>query len=147
MLIIQDGIAVITLDNPPVNGLGHALRERIVRQLEAAQTDPSVRGIVLTGSERAFSAGADVTEFGTPLQFQEPILRSVLAEVEASRKPVVAALAGVALGGGLELALACHGRVAMESARIGLPEVSRHAAKLLENRSASSRLDALFSQW
>jgi enoyl-CoA hydratase/carnithine racemase len=124
MLNIQNGIAVITLDNPPVNSLGHALRERIVRQLDAAQADPAVRGIVLTGSERAFSAGADVAEFGTPLQFQEPILRSVLSTVEASAKPVVAAIAGLALGGGLELALACHGRVALESARIGLPEVT-----------------------
>jgi 3-hydroxyacyl-CoA dehydrogenase len=124
MLNIHNAIAVITLDSPPVNSLGHTLRERIVWQLEAAQTNPSVRGIVLTGSEKAFSAGADVTEFGTPLQFQEPILRSVLATVEASRKPVVAALAGVALGGGLELALACHGRVALASARVGLPEVT-----------------------
>jgi 3-hydroxyacyl-CoA dehydrogenase len=124
MLSIQNTIAVITLDNPPVNSLGHALRERIVQQLEAAQADPAVRGIVLTGSDKAFSAGADVAEFGTPRQFQEPILRSVLAAIEASRKPVVAALAGVALGGGLELALACHGRVAIESARVGLPEVT-----------------------
>jgi 3-hydroxyacyl-CoA dehydrogenase len=124
MFTIQDGVAVITLDNPPVNSLGHALRERLSRQLEQAQADPSVRGVVLAGSDKAFSAGADVTEFGTPLQFQEPVLRSMLAAVEASRKPVVAALAGVALGGGLELALACHGRVALESARVGLPEVT-----------------------
>jgi 3-hydroxyacyl-CoA dehydrogenase len=124
MLTISNAIAVITLDNPPVNGLGHALRECIVQQLQAAQADTSVRGIVLTGSAKAFSAGADVTEFGTPLQFREPILRSVLAAVEASHKPVVAALAGVALGGGLELALACHGRVALESAQVGLPEVT-----------------------
>lgn len=124
MLIIQDGVAVITLDNPPVNSLGHALRERVVQHLEAAQADPAVRGVVLAGSDKAFSAGADITEFGTPNQFREPILRSVLAAVEASHKPVVAALAGVALGGGLELALSCHGRVALESARVGLPEVT-----------------------
>ena len=124
MLTIQDGIAVITFDNPPVNSLSPALREHIVLQLEAAQADPSVCGIVLTGSDKAFSAGAEVSEFGTPLQFQEPILSSVLAAVEASRKPVVAALAGVALGEGLELALACHGRVALESARVGLSEVT-----------------------
>jgi len=93
MLTIQVGIAVITLDNPPVNALGHALPERIVLQIEAAQADPLVRGIVLTGSAKAFSAGADVAEFGTPLQFQEPILRSRLTAVEASRKPVVAASA------------------------------------------------------
>ncbi|MFM2058160.1 MAG: hypothetical protein RLY71_2545 [Pseudomonadota bacterium] len=124
MLTIQNGIAVITLDNPPVNSLGHALRERIVRQLELAQADPAVRGLVLAGTDKAFSAGADVTEFGTPQQFAEPILRSVLAAVESSHKPVVAAMTGVALGGGLELALACHARVAMASARVGLPEVT-----------------------
>jgi 3-hydroxyacyl-CoA dehydrogenase len=124
MVTIQDGIAVITLDNPPVNSLGHALRERIVQQLDLAQADPSVRAVVLAGSDKAFSAGADVTEFGTPLQFQVPILRSVLSAVEASGKPVVAAMAGVAFGGGLELALACHGRVALDSARVGLPEVT-----------------------
>lgn len=124
MWTIQDGIAVIVLDSPPVNSLGHALRQWIVQQLDAAQKDPSVRGVVLTGSDKAFSAGADVTEFGTPLQFKEPILRSVLAAVETSHKPVVAGLAGLALGGGLELALACHGRVALASARVGLPEVT-----------------------
>lgn len=121
---IPNGIAVITLDNPPVNSLGHALRERIVQQLDEAQSNPAVHGIVLAGSEKAFSAGADVTEFGTPRQLQEPILRTVLARIEASNKPVVAAITGVALGGGLELALACHGRVAQSSARVGLPEIT-----------------------
>jgi 3-hydroxyacyl-CoA dehydrogenase len=120
----RHGIAVIALDNPPVNSLGHALRERIVQRLQAALADPAVRGIVIAGSEKAFSAGADVTEFGTPRQFQEPILRTVIAAVEASGKPVVAAITGVALGGGLELALGCHGRVAQESARVGLPEIT-----------------------
>ena len=92
MLDIRNGIAVITLDNPPVNSLGHALRERIVQQLDAAEADSVVRGIVLTGSEKAFSAGADVTEFGTPRQLLEPILRTVVARLEASSKPVVAAI-------------------------------------------------------
>uniref|UniRef100_UPI00109B7B34 enoyl-CoA hydratase/isomerase family protein n=1 Tax=Microbacterium sp. K21 TaxID=2305448 RepID=UPI00109B7B34 len=86
---IRNGVAVITLDNPPGNSLGHALRERIVLQLEQAQANPDVNGIVLAGNEKAFSAGADVTEFGTPRQLQEPILRTVLARVEASGKPVV----------------------------------------------------------
>ncbi|MGY0194381.1 3-hydroxyacyl-CoA dehydrogenase NAD-binding domain-containing protein [Leptothrix sp. BB-4] len=117
-------IAVVTLDNPPLNSLGHALRLRIVSALTAAQADPAIRAIVLTGSERAFSAGADVTEFGTPRQFAEPILRSVLEQVRHSSKPVVAAIDGVALGGGLELALACHGRVATRRAKVGLPEVT-----------------------
>ncbi|MBL8360072.1 MAG: 3-hydroxyacyl-CoA dehydrogenase [Burkholderiales bacterium] len=121
---LQDGIAVITLDQPPVNSMGHALRARIVQQLDAAQADPAVRGIVLAGSDKAFSAGADFTEFGTPRQLQEPILRTVLERVETCPKPVVAAIDGVALGGGLELALACHARVAQAGARVGLPEIT-----------------------
>jgi 3-hydroxyacyl-CoA dehydrogenase len=124
MLEKHGDVAVITLDNPPVNSLGHALRSRIVQAVDAAEADASVRGIVLAGSDKAFSAGADVTEFGTPRQLAEPILRTVLARVEGCSKPVVAALSGVALGGGLELALACHGRVALDSARLGLPEIN-----------------------
>jgi 3-hydroxyacyl-CoA dehydrogenase len=116
-------LAVITLDQPPVNSLGHALRQRIVAALEAAQADPAVRAIVLKGKDKAFSAGADVSEFGTPLQRAEPLLGTVLARVESCAKPVVAAVQGVALGGGLELALACHGRVALDTARLGLPEI------------------------
>lgn len=124
MLETQDGIAVIKLDNPPVNSLSHALRSRIVQGIEAAEADPEICGIVLVGSDKAFSAGADVTELGTEKQLAEPILRTVVARVERSAKPVVAAISGVALGGGLELALACHGRVAIESARLGLPEIT-----------------------
>lgn len=116
-------LAIITLDNPPVNSLGHALRQRIVTALAAAQADTSVCAIVLTGNDKAFCAGADVSEFGTPLQSAEPVLATVLAKVEACSKPVVAAISGVALGGGLELALACHSRVALESAKLGLPEI------------------------
>ncbi len=116
-------VAVITLDHPPVNSLGHALRQRIVAALEAAMADPTVRAVVLTGTNKAFSAGADVSEFGTPLQLAEPLLGQVLARVESCSKPVVAALGGVALGGGLELALACHGRVALDTVKLGLPEI------------------------
>ena len=116
-------LAIITLDNPPVNSLGHALRQRIVAALEAAQADASVCAVVMTGNDKAFCAGADVSEFGTPLQRAEPVLATVLAKVEACRKPVVAAISGVALGGGLELALACHSRVALDSAKLGLPEI------------------------
>ncbi|MBY0367318.1 3-hydroxyacyl-CoA dehydrogenase [Roseateles aquatilis] len=123
-LDIRDGIAIIALDHPPVNSLSLALRERIVEQLDAAASNPAVRGIVLAGGERAFSAGADLTEIGTPRQFQEPILRTVIDRIESSSKPVVAAIAGVALGGGLELALGCHRRVALETARVGLPEIN-----------------------
>ena len=140
MLDIRNGIAVITLDSPPVNSLGHALRERIVQYLDAAETDSAVRGIVLTGSEKAFSAGADVTEFGTPRQLQEPILRTVIARLEASSKPIVAAISGAALGGGLELALGCHGRTAQEKARIGLPEIT---LGLIPGSGATQRLPRL----
>lgn len=123
MFQLHGTIAVITLSNPPVNSLGHTLRQQIVAALERANADPVVRGIVITGNENAFCAGADINEFGTPLHIAEPILPSVLHQVEGSGKPVVAAISGVALGGGLELALACHGRVATESARLGLPEI------------------------
>ena len=124
MLSIQNDVAVIAINNPPVNSLGHALREKIVQEIQMAQSDPAVLGIVLVGNEKLFSAGSDVTEFGTNLQFREPILRTVISTVEDCQKPVVAAIAGIALGGGLELALACHGRVALASARIGFPEVN-----------------------
>ena len=117
-------IAVITMRHAPVNSLGHALRDGVARALARAQADPRVRAVVLTGNGRAFSAGADVTEFGTPLQRAEPALPTLLALIEDSAKPVVAAIDGLALGGGLELALVCHARVARGSARVGLPEIT-----------------------
>ncbi|MDR3368543.1 3-hydroxyacyl-CoA dehydrogenase NAD-binding domain-containing protein [Rhodoferax sp.] len=116
-------LAVITLNNPPVNSLGHALRHRIVDALAAAQADTTVCAVILTGSDSAFCAGADVSEFGTPRQTAEPVLATVLSQVEDCTKPVVAAISGVALGGGLELALACHARVALDTAKLGLPEI------------------------
>ena len=121
---LQDGIAVITLNHPPVNSLSHALRSFIVQALDSAEADTNVQGMVLVGNDKAFSAGADVTELGTPAQMAEPILITVLARLAACRKPVVAAMTGVALGGGLELAMTCHGRVALESAKVGLPEIN-----------------------
>jgi len=124
MFDIKNGIAVVAFDNPPVNSLGHALRDSIVRKLEAAQAHPEVRAVVLTGNERAFSAGADVSEFGAARQMQAPLLRDVIAAVDSCSKPVVAAIQGFALGGGLELALACHGRVARDTAQVGLPEIT-----------------------
>ncbi len=120
----RDAIAVITLDHPPVNSLSHALRRQVADSLAAAVADPAIRAIVLAGHDKAFSAGADVTEMGTPSQLAAPILPELLAQLESCPKPVVAAIAGVALGGGLELALSCHGRVALEGARVGLPEIS-----------------------
>lgn len=120
----QQDIAVITLDHPPVNSLSHALRSQIAHALAAAVADPAIRAIVLVGNDKAFSAGADVSEMGSPKQLAEPILPELLARLESCPKPVVAAIAGVALGGGLELALSCHGRVALDSAKVGLPEIS-----------------------
>jgi 3-hydroxyacyl-CoA dehydrogenase len=116
-------VAVITLDNPPVNGLGLATRRGIVAGLESAQADPAIKTIVLTGAGKAFSGGADIREFGKPEALAEPNLLSVIAVVEGSTKPVVAAVHSVAMGGGLELALGCHYRVTAPGAQIALPEV------------------------
>lgn len=120
---IRDGIAVITLDNPPVNGLGHSTRLGIVEGIERARDDASVSAVVITGAGRAFSGGADITEFYTPKATQEPTLHTVIKAVEGSAKPVVAAIHSVAMGGGLELALGAHYRVAASGAQIALPEV------------------------
>ena len=120
---LHGNVAVITLDNPPVNGLGHALRTAIVDGLAAAQDDPAVAAIVLIGAGRAFSGGADIREFNSPKAFAEPNLHTVIRTVEASAKPVIAAIHAVAMGGGLELALSCHFRVAVAGAQIALPEV------------------------
>jgi len=119
----EDGgrIALIVMDNPPVNALGHRLREGIMQALARARDDGAVQAVVLTGTERAFSAGADITEFGKPRQ--PPMLPEIIATLEAMPKPVIAALGGFAFGGGLELALGCHYRVAAPSARVGLPEI------------------------
>ncbi|MBN3759058.1 3-hydroxyacyl-CoA dehydrogenase [Paraburkholderia sp. Tr-20389] len=119
----HDGVAVITLNNPPVNGLGLSTRTGIVEGIERAQNDPAVKAIVLTGAGKAFSGGADITEFNTPKAFQEPTLATVIKAVEGSAKPVVAAIHSVAMGGGLELALGAHYRVAAPGAQIALPEV------------------------
>ncbi len=120
---IHDGIAVLTLANPPVNGLGIATRRGLVESLTKALDDAQVRAIVVTGGERAFSGGADIREFNTPQAEQEPTLPTVIAAFERSSKPVVAAINGLALGGGLELALGANYRVANGRAQIGLPEV------------------------
>ena len=119
----QDGVAVIMLDNPPVNGLGHALRTHIMEGLAAAEADGGVKAVVLIGAGRGFSGGADIREFNTPKMGAEPSLRTVLDRIEGLAKPVVAAVHGIAMGGGLELALACHYRVAVKGAEIALPEV------------------------
>ena len=120
---VDRAVAVISFANPPVNGLSHAVRAGISAALERAQADPSVRAIVLTGAGGLFSGGADIREFGTPASTAEPTLRQLIDQVETSAKPVVAAIAGTCLGGGLELALAAHYRVASADAKLGLPEV------------------------
>ncbi|HHL4078495.1 3-hydroxyacyl-CoA dehydrogenase NAD-binding domain-containing protein [Burkholderia sola] len=119
----RDGVAVITLNNPPVNGLGLSTRQGVMDALDRAAQDSSVTAIVLTGAGRAFSGGADITEFNTPKALQEPTLHTVIRAVEASAKPVVAALHSVVMGGGLELALGAHYRVAAPGAQVALPEV------------------------
>jgi 3-hydroxyacyl-CoA dehydrogenase len=122
-LEIKDGIAVLKFDNPPVNSLGLELRRAIVEGVERANTDPKVDAIVLIGAGAGFSGGADIREFGTPKASTQPHLMTVISTVEASAKPVIAAIGGVCMGGGLELALGCHYRVAAPGAKIALPEV------------------------
>ena len=120
---LRGGIAVISLNNPPVNGLGLELRSAIVAGLDAAQADAAVQAVVLIGAGRTFSGGADIREFGTAKAFAEPFLDTVIRVIEASAKPVIAAISGVAMGGGVELALGCHFRVTVAGAQIALPEV------------------------
>ncbi|MCM0613747.1 enoyl-CoA hydratase/isomerase family protein [Marinobacter sediminum] len=120
---VHGKIAVIRLDNPPVNGLGLALRQGIVNGIRQAESDDAVKAVVLIGSDRAFSGGADISEFGTAKAMTEPMLPTVINYVESSRKPVIAAISGACMGGGLELALGCHYRIAKPDAQIALPEV------------------------
>jgi 3-hydroxyacyl-CoA dehydrogenase len=134
------GVAVVTFNNPPINGLGLELRKAIVASIERATGDAEVQAIVLIGSERAFSGGADVKEFGTPKSSQEPNLLSVIRAVESSKKPVIAAIGGPCMGGGLELALGCHFRVAKADAQIALPEVK---LGLLPGAGGTQRLPRL----
>ncbi|KPF67541.1 3-hydroxyacyl-CoA dehydrogenase [Bosea sp. AAP35] len=114
-------IAIATIDNPPVNALGQALRADLARVIADVGSDPAVAAIVIAAVGRAFIAGADISEFGKPPV--APLLPDLLDAIENCPKPVVAAIQGVALGGGLELALACHGRVGSASASFGQPEI------------------------
>src|SRR3954464_8622655 len=118
---VRDGVAVITLNNPPVNGLGNALRAGILAGLQRAAGDAQVKAVVLIGAGKAFSGGADIREFGKPRE--KPDLPDVNDLQDSLSKPLVAAITGFALGGGLELALACHYRIATPKAQLGLPEV------------------------
>ncbi len=119
----DDGVAVLTLDNPPVNGLGYETRRALIAGLDRALADPDVRAVVIEGAGKSFTGGADIREFGKPASMQEPNLLSVISAFEASAKPVVVAIHGVCMGGGLELALGCHYRLAARGAQIALPEV------------------------
>jgi 3-hydroxyacyl-CoA dehydrogenase len=120
---VHGSIAVISLNNPPVNGLGLATRTAAIEGIRRAQEDDAVKAIVLTGAGKAFSGGADIKEFNSPKALTEPTLHSLIRAVEGCSKPVVAAIHSVAMGGGLELALGCHYRVALPGAQIALPEV------------------------
>ena len=120
---VHGSVAVITLDNPPVNGLGMATRRAVTDALQKANADAVVQSIVITGAGKAFSGGADIKEFGTDKAMAEPNLLSVILAVENSAKPVVAAIHSVCMGGGLELALGCHYRIAAPGCNVALPEV------------------------
>ena len=117
----HDNILVIVANNPPVNALGAAVRQGLVDGIDEALSDDEVEAVVIRCDGRTFFAGADITEFGKPMK--GPDLGAALDRLEASSKPVIAAIHGTALGGGCEVALACHYRIAVPSAKMGLPEV------------------------
>lgn len=117
----DDDVAIVTIDNPPVNALSFHVREPLMQVLVELRDDTLVAAIVIACAGRTFVAGADITEFGKPMQ--QPELRSIVETLETIAKPTVAAIHGTALGGGLELALGCHFRVADADAKLGLPEV------------------------
>jgi 3-hydroxyacyl-CoA dehydrogenase len=120
---VRGSVALITLDAPPVNSLGLALRQSLAASIGRALQDDTVAAIVLAGAGKGFSAGADIREFGSPQNLAEPNLPTLIRLLEQSSKPVVAAIHGVCMGGGLELALGCHYRIAQAGAAIALPEV------------------------
>ena len=120
-LSIEEDLAIISFNNPPVNSLGLAVRKGLVEALNAAENNVNVRAIILIGEGSTFPAGADIKEFGHPPQ--EPHLPAICDKIEKTKKPVISALHGTALGGGLEIALSSHYRIASEKTKIGLPEV------------------------
>ncbi|WP_114389244.1 3-hydroxyacyl-CoA dehydrogenase NAD-binding domain-containing protein [Notoacmeibacter marinus] len=121
----RDGdIAIVTIDNPPVNALGHAMRTELHAALESAKTDNDVRAIVLACAGRTFVAGAEIKEFGSDKALADPNLPGLIALLESIGKPTVAAIHGTALGGGLELSFGCHYRVALAGSKVGLPEIN-----------------------
>jgi 3-hydroxyacyl-CoA dehydrogenase len=133
-------VAVIRLDNPPVNALSASVRKGIAEGLDRAADAESIAAVILTGAGSNFCGGADVTEFNTPLMVAAPDLHDLFALIEGFPKPVIAALNGLALGGGLELAMSCHYRVALARAMLGLPEVK---LGLLPGAGGTQRLPRL----
>jgi len=120
---VQGDLAVITINNPPINGMGLSTRQAIVAGLDKALADDNVKAIILTGAGKAFSGGADIKEFGSPKAVQEPNLLNLISACENATKPVIAAIHTVVMGGGLELALGCHYRIAAPGCDVALPEV------------------------
>ncbi len=120
---VHGDIAVITLNNPPVNGISFDLRCGVVAGIEQATADAAVRAVVLIGSDRAFSGGADIREFGSSKAYAEPNLPTLIDIIEQCPKPVVAAVSGVCMGGGFELTLGCHFRIVRPDTKVALPEV------------------------
>ena len=134
----DDDIGIITVNYPPVNALSAGVRQGLADGIKALDSDNSVNAVVLICEGRTFIAGADITEFGKPRKGVD--LRDVQSDMESASKPVIAAIHGTALGGGLETALACHYRVAVPSAKVGLPEVK---LGLLPGAGGTQRLPRL----
>ena len=120
---VSGDVAILEIDNPPVNALSFAVREGLMSGFERAAADPDIVAAVMCGAKGTFPAGADINEIASGLALKSPTLLDLQGRMEAMRKPLVAALQGNALGGGFELALTCHWRVASPLARVGLPEV------------------------
>ncbi|XP_008302791.1 peroxisomal bifunctional enzyme-like, partial [Stegastes partitus] len=135
---VAGSVGLITLQNPPVNALSAMVRQGIVDTMERALSAPEVKSLVICGQKETFCGGADIREFGTKMS--GPPLIPLIHAIEASTKPVVAAIEGVALGGGLELALGCHYRISHSKAKLGLPEVT---LGLLPAAAGSQRLPRL----
>ena len=138
---VRDGVAVVTLDNPPVNGMGYDTRVAMAAGIERALADPAVVALVVNGAGKSFSGGADIKEFGTPRALQEPNLHTLIDMLEQSPKPTVVAIHGVCMGGGLELALGVElpGRRARHPGRAARSE-DRHPARRRRHPAPAARI-------